>query len=109
MTVSSFSFNLLSMTMDTSEYALLGHRVKFTPAEKSDNIDSSQVIETLLDEVAKIKSEHNVQTDEAVLLSALKFASDKLILENEVKKNISQLKSSAVDALSFVESLPSAH
>ena len=92
------------MTNNTREYELLGYGVKFTSAASS-SVDSAKVVEMLLDEVKKIKSENNVKTDEAVLLAALKFASNKLLLEGEVKKNISQLKSSAADALDFVESI----
>ena len=93
------------MTDKNKEYELLGYRVKFTSGEFS-TVDPSRVVRILLDEVTKIKSEHNVHTHEAVLLSALKFASDKIILEEEMKTNISQLKSSAVDVLNMMESHP---
>ena len=90
------------MKNNTGEYELLGYRVKFRP-QTSNNIDPDRIVGLVLDEVAKIKSKSEVHHDEAILLAALKFASDRALLEKGMKENISQLQSCAVDALQLVE------
>ena len=90
------------MTTNADEYELLGYKVRFRPVESS-NIDPSEVVSLVLNEVAEIKSHSETHTDEAILLAALKFAADKIILEGEIKKDMTQLESSAVDALRLIE------
>ena len=90
------------MVENSGEYELLGYRVKFKP-KVSDTIDPSKAVSLVLDEVTKIKSHSEVHTNEAILLAALKFASDRALLEEGMKKNMSQLHSSAVDALRLIE------
>ena len=90
------------MTENTGEYELLGYRVKFKP-KVSDHIDPSRAVNLVLDEVTKIKSNSEVHTSEAILLAALKFALDKVLLEKGMKENMGQLQSSAVDALHLIE------
>ena len=90
------------MTINADEYELLGYKVRLRPIA-SNNINPSQVVSLVLNEVAKIKSHSETHTDEAILLAALKFAADKIILEKEMKKDMSQLESSAVDALRLIE------
>ena len=90
------------MAENTSEYELLGYKVKFRPKASAD-IDPPQVINLVQNEVVKIKSESEVHTNEAILLAALKFASDRTMLEEGMKKNMNQLQSSAVDALRLIE------
>ena len=90
------------MITHADEYELLGYKVRFRPTESSDVVPS-EVVSLVLNEVEKIKSHSETHTDEAILLAALKFAADKIILEGEIKKDMTQLESSAEDALRLIE------
>ena len=90
------------MTESIGEYELFGRRVNFKP-EASHNIDPARVVNLVEDEVARIRSTSGIQTSEALLLAALKFALDRIVLEESMKENITQLQSSAVDALRLIE------
>ena len=88
----------------TSEYELLGYKVKFRP-KTSNNIDPSQVVDLLLGKVSKVKSQFRVHSNEALLLAALKLAEERIVLEKTMKKDIDQLHSCATDALELIEEI----
>ena len=86
------------------EYDILGYRVRFK-SKGSGNIavDPLKVIDLVMGEVERLRSQSHIHTNEAVLLTALKFASDRVLLEDGVKRNIDQLKSCALEALDIIE------
>ncbi|MCY4643119.1 MAG: hypothetical protein OXB88_00720 [Bacteriovoracales bacterium] len=90
------------MAEAAGEYDILGYRVKLKP-NAMDDVEPSRCVNLVLDEVAKIKSQSNVPTNEAVLLTALKLAVEKIRLEEGMKKDMGQLQSCAVDALDLIE------
>ena len=81
------------------EFNVLGCKVKYRP-EQNDSQQAKVVIESVLREVEELKSRRPLlrDTDVAVLV-ALKFATDKMQLEDEYKNNILKLEQSLETAL----------
>jgi cell division protein ZapA (FtsZ GTPase activity inhibitor) len=81
------------------EFNVLGCKVKYRP-EQNDSQQAKVVIESVLREVEELKSRRPLlrDTDVAVLV-ALKFATDKMQLEEEYKNNILKLEQSLETAL----------
>ncbi len=85
------------------EYDILGIKVKLQ-ANREDGIDPEEVVNLVKTEINHIKDRSSkLDRNETVILTALKIASDKLALEKDLKKDIDQLKSTAADALHFIE------
>lgn len=90
--------------LDDSTYDVFGFRVKFKPDEDSGRVSAEQVIDyvrkegnSLLDRVP------NLNRDQLAVLLSLKFASEKLNLEDEYRENIEKFQSTANDILHYID------
>jgi cell division protein ZapA (FtsZ GTPase activity inhibitor) len=84
------------------EFNVLGCKVKYRP-EQNDSQQAKAVIESVLREIEELKSKRPLlrDTDVAVLV-ALKFATDKMQLEEEYKNNIFKLEQYLETALQAI-------
>lgn len=91
------------------EFELLGHRVKFNPAE-SEGIDPKIVVNEVQDEILRLtQSSYKLDPAKVAILVALKLSLEKCKLEAEYKDHIKKLQTSATDALRLIEEItPSA-
>jgi cell division protein ZapA len=90
--------------IDEVVFEVLGQKIKLKRDEELDGIGPSDIVGFVQSEALKIinQSPHLGQSQVAVLL-ALKFAGEKLALEKEYRENIKLLRSTAVDALQYIE------
>jgi cell division protein ZapA (FtsZ GTPase activity inhibitor) len=107
----SLSFTLNSMNnvredriLDEATFEVLGQKLKLKRDEKLDGIGPSDIVGFVQSEALKIinQSPQLSQSQVAVLL-ALKFAGEKLALEKEYRENIRLLRTTAADALQYIE------
>ncbi len=89
---------------DEAVFEVLGQKLKLKKDELLEGIGPSDIVSFVQTEAFKIMSQspHLSQTQVAVLV-AMKFAGEKLALEKEYRENIYQLRTSAIDALQFIE------
>ena len=91
------------MDINTKEFEILGNKVKLSQNAEQ-KVDPEYVVALVRDEVLHIKEANSTLSNErAFMLAALKLAADKLTLEEDFKKDINQLQSSAADALHLIE------
>lgn len=85
-------------------FEVLGQKLKLRRDELLSGIGPSDIVGYVQTEASKIinQSPQLSQSQIAVLL-ALKFAGEKLALEKEYRENIKHLRSTAVDALQYIE------
>lgn len=90
--------------VDAAFFEVLGQRIKLKKDETLDGIEPSDIVGFVQTEALKIinQSPQLDQSQVAVLL-ALKFAGEKLALEKEYRENINLLRTTAVDALQYIE------
>lgn len=96
--------------MDGIDFELLGQKLK-VKAPSDDlmqddaiKVDANKVIEFVQDEVAKFRQKSPQMDDNKIaVLIALKFAEEKMILEQEYQDNIAKVSVIANDALTFIE------
>lgn len=81
------------------EFNVLGCKVKLRP-EQNDSHNAKAVIDMMLSEVQELKSKRlSLRDTDVAVLVALKFATEKLELEEEYKHNILKLEESLETAL----------
>jgi hypothetical protein len=90
--------------IDEAVYEVLGQRLKLKKDEKLEGIGPSDIVGYVQSEALKIMNTtpHLNQNQIAVLL-VLKLAGERLSLEKEYRENIKQLRSTAAEALQFIE------
>jgi cell division protein ZapA (FtsZ GTPase activity inhibitor) len=95
---------IVDRNVDEAFFEVLGQKLKLKRDEKLDGIGPSDIVGFVQSEALKIinQSPQLNQSQVAVLL-ALKFAGEKLALEKEYRENITQLRTTAIDALQFIE------
>ena len=85
-------------------FEVLGYRLKLKKDEKLEGISPSDIVGFVQSEAAKIfRQSPQLAPHQVAVLLALKFAGEKLALEKEYRENIDQLRSTAVDALQYIE------
>ncbi len=87
-------------------FELLGHQITFNPDENKDgNIISSEEVVKFVKLESKniLEKSPNITQGQLAVLTSLKLAEDLLSLQNDYKDNVRKLKSSALDALKFIE------
>jgi cell division protein ZapA (FtsZ GTPase activity inhibitor) len=91
---------------DQIVYEVLGQTLKLKKDEALESVSPSNIVGYVQTEVASIlrKSPHLNESQIAVLV-ALKIAGEKLALEKEYRENVSFFKSTAADALAFIEEI----
>jgi cell division protein ZapA (FtsZ GTPase activity inhibitor) len=90
--------------VDEATFEVLGQKLKLKRDEKLEGIGPSDIVGFVQSEALKIinQSPQLSQSQVAVLL-ALKFAGEKLALEKEYRENIRLLRTTADDALQYIE------
>lgn len=87
------------------EFEILGFRVRYK-SDSSNQVSAGDVIESVLKEANSIKNRNiNLDDKDVAILTALKIASDKLNIEKEYKRNVSDLQTKANYALNIIESI----
>lgn len=97
--------------VDELVFEVLGQKLKLKRDEKLDGVGPSDIVGFVQSEALKIinQSPQLSQSQIAVLL-AMKFAGEKLALEKEYRENIRLLRTTAADALQFIEEVsPTTH
>lgn len=90
--------------VEEAVFEVLGQKLKLKKDEKLEGIGPSDIVGFVQSEALKIlnQSPQLSQSQVSVLL-ALKFAGEKLALEKEYRENINQLRTTAFDALQYIE------
>lgn len=89
---------------DVSVFEVLGQKLKLKKDEKLVGIEPSDIVGYVQSETLKlISSSPGLSQNQIAVLLALKFAGEKLALEKEYRENINLLRTTAVDALQYIE------
>lgn len=90
--------------LDEAVYEVLGQKLKLKRDEKLEGIGPSDIVGFVQSEALKIiKQSPQLSQSQVAVLLALKLAGEKLALEKEYRENISLLRTTAVDALQYIE------
>ncbi len=85
-------------------FEVLGFRLKLKKNEELNGISPSDIVGFVQSEAQKIfKDSPQLAPHQVAVLLALKFAGEKLALEKEYRESINQLRSTAIDALQYIE------
>ncbi len=85
-------------------FEVLGYRLKLKKNEELNGISPSDIVGFVQSEAQKIfKDSPQLAPHQVAVLLALKFAGEKLALEKEFHESINQLRSTAIDALQYIE------
>lgn len=87
-------------------FEVLGFKIKLKKDEKLEGITPAQIVSLVNAEAQNLyKEAPNLAPHQVAVLLALKFAGEKLALDKEYKENITQLHTTAVDALQLIEEI----
>ena len=90
--------------MNAEEFEVLGLKVKLKTDQDEQSVSPSEVVKFVKEEAEKIlQVSPQLNQGHVATLLALKFAQEKLNLENELKIGLESLQSSAKDALKYIE------
>lgn len=90
--------------VDNEVFEVLGQKLKLKKDEKLAGIGPSDIVGYVQSEAFKIiSSSPQLSQSQVAVLLALKFAGEKLALEKEYRENIHLLRTTAVDALQYIE------
>ncbi|MBY0415817.1 MAG: hypothetical protein K2Q18_16720 [Bdellovibrionales bacterium] len=107
MTKIPLSITLKSMNneRETQEvFEVLGYKLRLKKDESLEGISPTDIVGFVQSEASKIfKQSPQLAPHQVAVLLALKFAGEKLAMEKEYRENIMQLRSTAVDALQYIE------
>jgi hypothetical protein len=85
-------------------FEVLGYKIKLKQDERLEGVSPTDIVGFVQTEASKIFSQSpQLAPQQVAVLLALKFAGEKLALEKEYRENITQLRTSAVDALQYIE------
>jgi hypothetical protein len=85
-------------------FEVLGQKLRLRKDEKLVGIEPSDIVGYVQSETLKLlNSSPGLSQSQIAVLLALKFAGEKLSLEKEYRENINLLRSTAVDALQYIE------
>ena len=101
----SFTLNTMNNEREIQEvFEVLGYKIKLKQDEKLDGISPTDIVGFVQSEAAKIfRQSPQLAPHQVAVLLALKFAGEKLAMEKEYRENINQLRTTAVDALQYIE------
>ena len=89
---------------DEEVFEVLGQKLKLKKNEKLEGIGPSDIVGFVQAEASKlINQSPELNLSQVAVLLALKFAGEKLALEKEYRENIYLLRTTAVDALQYIE------
>ena len=90
--------------VDAAVFEVLGQKLKLKKNDLLEGIGPSDIVGYVQSEALKImNSSPGLSQSQVAVLLALQFAGEKLALEKEYRENISLLRSSALDALQYIE------
>lgn len=90
--------------LDAAVFEVLGQKLKLKQDEKLSGIGPSDIVGFVQSEALKIiSSSPQLSQNQVAVLLALKFAGEKLAIEKEYRENINLLRSTAIDALQYIE------
>jgi hypothetical protein len=85
-------------------FEVLGYRLKLKKDEQLNGVSPSDIVGFVQSEAQKIFNESpQLHPQQVAVLLSLKFAGEKLALEKEYRENIDQLRTTAADALQYIE------
>lgn len=92
-------------SVDAAVFEVLGQKLKLKKDEKLEGIGPSDIVGFVQSEALKIisSSPQPLSQPQVAVLLALKFAGEKLALEKEYRENINLLRTTAADALQYIE------
>ena len=90
--------------LDEHTFDILGFKLKVRSDENEQMINAKDVAQIVRDEAFSLKEKSpNLKNGEIAILMALKYAKEKMVLENEYKTNILELQNTAKEALTTIE------
>ena len=85
-------------------FDILGFKLRVRSDETEQQINAKDLVELVKKEASLLKEKSpNLLDGEAAILLALKYAKEKLVLENEYRTNIQELQTTARDALASIK------
>ena len=85
-------------------FRVLGQEINFRPQQDDDDLSPSNVVELVNKEADEIsRTLPHLDPNQVAVLVALKLAQDNLKSEITTKKELNKIRSSAMDALRFIE------
>lgn len=85
-------------------FRVLGQEINFRPQQDEEEISASDVVELVNKEADKIsQSLPHLDQNQVAVLVALKLAQENLKCEIKTKYELNKIRSSAMDALRFIE------
>jgi len=89
---------------EIKEFDVLGYKIKLKPDESSNDVAPADVVNYIMHEAeGLLEAQPQLDKGQAAILVALKIASEKLNLEREFRDNVEKMRSTASDALQFIE------
>lgn len=101
----SFTLSRMDNVRENQEvFEVLGYKIKLKNDERLDGVSPTDIVDFVQTEAQKIfKQSPQLAPHQVAVLLALKFAGEKLALEKEYRENITELRTSAADALQYIE------
>jgi cell division protein ZapA len=92
-------------------FEVLGYKIKLKKDERLEGVSPTDIVGFVQAEASNIfKQSPQLAPHQVAVLLALKFAGEKLALEKEYRENIKALRTTAVDALQYIEEVsPTSH
>jgi len=85
-------------------FEVLGYKIKLKKDETLEGISPTDIVGFVQAEAQKIfKQSPHLAPHQVAVLCALKFAGEKLALEKEYRENINLMRTTAIDALQYIE------
>ncbi len=89
---------------EIKEFDVLGYKIKLKPDESNDDVAPATIVDYIMREAdSMLLVQPQLDKGQAAILVALKIASEKLKLEKEFCDNVEKMRSTASDALQFIE------
>ena len=90
---------------DEKEFVVLGQKLKLNrSSETFEDISPEQIVEYLNREADIIREKSpDLQMNQVAILAGLKIAADKLAIEKDFRGSVERFRSTASDALQFIE------
>jgi cell division protein ZapA len=89
---------------EMKEFDVLGYKIKIKPDEQDNDVAAASVVDYITQEADQLlTAQPQLDKGQAAILVALKIAGEKLKLEREFCDNVEKMRSTASDALQFIE------
>lgn len=92
-------------TKEENEFVVLGQKLTLNgPEDSLEDISPEEVVTYLNREADMIREKSpGLQMNQVAILTALKIASEKLAMEKDFRGSVERFRSTATDALQFIE------